>query len=87
MRWRYVVAWSCNRSYRFGRRAGASPEGYLGCVSTLRRPPMNYAHTSPRERQGAGDALARDGQSGNKMETLTPKLAIMVSTIKRNLLM
>jgi integrase len=33
-----------------------------------------YAHAIPRERQGAGDALARlMGQSGNKMETLTPK--------------
>ena len=33
-----------------------------------------YAHAIPRVRQGAGDALARlMGQSGNKMETLTPK--------------
>jgi len=32
-----------------------------------------YAHAIPRERQGAGDALARlMGQSGNKMETLPP---------------
>jgi hypothetical protein len=38
-----------------------------------------YAHAIPRERQGAGDALARlMGQSGNKMETLAPKLAIIV---------
>ena len=38
-----------------------------------------YTHAIPRERQGAGDALARlMGQSGNKMETLTPKLAIIV---------
>jgi hypothetical protein len=38
-----------------------------------------YAHAIPRERQGAGDALARlMGQSGNKMETLTSKLAIIV---------
>jgi hypothetical protein len=38
-----------------------------------------YAHAIPRERQGAGDALARlmgqsGNQSGNKMETLTPKM-------------
>jgi hypothetical protein len=38
-----------------------------------------YAHAIPRERRGAGDALARlMGQSGNKMETWTPKLGIMV---------
>jgi integrase len=38
-----------------------------------------YAHAIPRERQGAGDALARlMGQSGNKMETWTPKLGIIV---------
>jgi hypothetical protein len=37
-----------------------------------------YAHAIPRERQGAGDALARlMGQSGNKMETWGPKLEIM----------
>jgi hypothetical protein len=34
-----------------------------------------YAHAIPRERQGAGDALARlMGQSGNKMETLAPEM-------------
>lgn len=34
-----------------------------------------YAHAIPRERQGAGDALARlMGQSGNTMETLIPKM-------------
>jgi hypothetical protein len=33
-----------------------------------------YAHAIPRVRQGAGDASARlMGQSGNKMETLTPE--------------
>jgi hypothetical protein len=38
-----------------------------------------YAHPIPRERQGAGDALARlMGQSGNKMEPWTQKLGIMV---------
>ena len=38
-----------------------------------------YAHAIPRERQGAGDALARlMGQSGNKMETLTPKTGFEV---------
>ncbi len=38
-----------------------------------------YAHAIPRARQGAGDALARlMGQSGNKMETLAPKLGIIV---------
>jgi hypothetical protein len=36
---------------------------------------VTYAHAIPRERQGAGDALARMmGQSGNKMETLTPEI-------------
>ena len=39
-----------------------------------------YAYAIPRERQGAGDALARlMGQSGNKMETWTPKNGIRVS--------
>ena len=38
-----------------------------------------YAHAIPRERQGAGDALARlMGQSGNKMETLTPETGLEV---------
>jgi len=38
-----------------------------------------YAHAIPRERQGAGDALARlMGQSGNKMETWTPESGIIV---------
>ena len=38
-----------------------------------------YAHAIPRERQGAGDALARlMGQSGNKMETWTPENGIRV---------
>ena len=33
-----------------------------------------YAHVLPKERQGAGDALARlMEQSGNKMETSTPR--------------
>jgi integrase len=37
-----------------------------------------YAHAIPRERQGAGDALARlMGQSGNKMETSALKMGIM----------
>ena len=39
-----------------------------------------YAYAIPRERQGAGDALARlMGQSGNKVETWTPKNGIRVS--------
>jgi hypothetical protein len=39
-----------------------------------------YVHSIPRERQGAGDALARlMGQSGNKMETWTPKMGIIVT--------
>jgi hypothetical protein len=38
-----------------------------------------YAHAIPRERQGAGDALARlMGQSGNKMETLPPEMRMEV---------
>src|SRR5271167_1033809 len=38
-----------------------------------------YAHGIPRERQGAGDALARlMGQSGNKMETWTPEKGIRI---------
>ena len=38
-----------------------------------------YAHAIPRERQGAGDALARlMGQSGNKMETWTPEKGIRI---------
>jgi integrase len=43
-----------------------------------------YAHAIPRERQGAGDALARlMGQSGNKMETLAPKMRIIVRRMYR----
>ena len=35
-----------------------------------------YAHSIPRERQGAGDAFGRPmAQSGDKMETLTPETA------------
>ena len=35
-----------------------------------------YAHAIPKERHGAGDALARlMAQSGNKMETSTPEVA------------
>jgi integrase len=37
---------------------------------------LTYAHAIPKERQRAGDALARLlAQSGNKMETLTPETA------------
>jgi integrase len=35
---------------------------------------VTYAHSIPKERQGAGDALARLlAQGGNKMETSTPE--------------
>ena len=35
-----------------------------------------YAHAIPKERHGAGDALARlRAQSGNKMETSAPEAA------------
>ena len=37
---------------------------------------VTYAHSIPRERQGAGDAFGRlMAQSGNKMETSTPEMA------------
>jgi integrase len=35
---------------------------------------VTYAHAIPKERHGAGDALARlMAQSGNKMETSSPE--------------
>jgi integrase len=41
---------------------------------------VTYAHAIPKARQGAGDALARlMVQTGNKMETWTPKMGIIVS--------